>query len=467
MKGLTKEEEILRQVKLAKRSQFGVTAVKIEMEGVFQRRGTGGRADSDCEKCHGNGTIRHEACSGNGYTGQRPDYYNPYPLDNTFKACMGCDLHGSQICPNCFDQLKAWGSVTYCQQWLLRQLHELGLSTKKRDGTYVPKGALKFAYFYADPSVDSEFTFTLSLKDPNSIFMLPQIIALWKKLGEEIGNGLSIQNAGMHMALIRTADCVYPSENEPNDNIRLRNMEKSMRMLMPALFFLGSDTSHSRGMRFRIPRVSTDKYSAVHFGGGALEFRVFETCYDNPERVLDNFVVMRNCLRFWSDKYHDPNLGRIAQSIKFGNDSNQNLSRLYSTTTHLDLLNAGLTKLKPAYCTLKELKEQRGFDINKRKFTQMIKELRKNAAARYSGYRSQQLWSAEVTGKRRALDNLSVRSAPSTEEGRTELITEAERIAADAVEHARNQILDETAYVDRQVTEHNNNNGGQYSLTAV
>ena len=462
MRGLTKEQEILRQVRLAKSSHFGATAIKIEMEGVFFRSDRRLNSES-CPKCHGEGYLTHEACAGRGGFGASYDY-GLLVDGSSITPCLSCNMTGHQACSKCFDTNQRWTDITYCQQWLLKQMHEMGLSQRKRDGSYVPKKPLIFGMFYDDPSVDSEFTFTLSLKNEQNIFLLPRILALWKKMGFAIGNGLSIQNAGMHMALLGDKSCKYPSSDPADWRDCLINMDRSMRLLMPALFFLGSDNRLSRGMRFRIPRTSTEKYSAIHYTSNCLEFRVFEPCYDNPERVLDNFVVMRNCLRFWSRTYKTPSLTKIASTVNFGNDSGDNLDRLYTTACHLDLLNAGILKLKPKYKTVAELKRERSFKKTKKTFVSAINQWKAEARTRYPSYRNRQQWQAIVNKYNELGYYLERREVPS----RLEDMTQAQAEVAEEAERVRERqvarIPDEERFVEEEVRKQLRRQGGQYTL---
>lgn len=457
MKQLTREQEILRQVKLAKESQFGVTAVKVELEAVFNRRYMNSLA-SRCSACDSAGRMRHELCSGRGR------------IDDAF--CAGCNGEGIQRCDSCFAAHIAWGSEVYIQQWLLRRMEPWGLSKREDDGTYVPAGALIFGYCYYDVSVDTEFTFTLSLEDPQSIFLLPKIIGLWKELGESIGNAISVSNAGMHMAFLKTEDFTYPvpvseiAAVKAKDAPYLANMEKSMRLLQPALFFLAAANQSSRSLHFRVPRVSAEKYSSIHYSGGALEFRVFETCYDEPERVLDNFVVMRNCLRFWSKTYRDPNLKRICSNVKFGNDNDETLARLYKTSKHIDLLNAGIVKLKPAYYTVAELKKQRDFKTTRRVFTQALRKVKQNALKAYPQEKRRREWLAEVAFAEQYYYSLS-RIMPLDETSWDTATHRAnEEANSEKMRHLRT-VQSEQEFVTDQLHEYERKAEGQFNLVAA
>ena len=442
---ISKHDEVVRQVRLARRSQFGVTAVKVELEGVLGRRDT---------------TTTLVACD-NGC-----DRYGMSTCDNcTGTGCNRCDFSGNSPCKKCFLKRNLWSSNIYCQQWLLRELHQYGLSTLKRStNMYEVKRPLVFARFYTDPSVDSEFTFTLDIKKDENIFLLPKIVEAWNKLGQAIGRGCSITNAGMHMALLSSPNASYPYHDTQNiDRTRFANFEKSMRALMPALFFLGSTNSHSRGMHFRLPQVSDEKFSAVHWYGGALEFRVFETCYDDPEAILDNFVVMRNCIRFWSEKYRSPKLEKIAESLKFGNDRNDRIDRLYTTVKHLDVLMAGLVKIKPAYKTLTELKKERDFGVNKKVIGKQLDKAKADAAVAYSEYASRYEWREEI-GKLQVRADILQNYRNPVGEVKEEALARADREVADYIERSSRDKQSLVRYVGEEVRKFTERASGQYNL---
>lgn len=450
MSGLTKEEEVVRQVKLGKAGQFGLTGIKVELEAFFGRRQTSRVYDIPCKKCNGNdGWIIHTACDGNG--------------------CHECSGQGGKQCSGCYMKREEWNSDDYCQQWIMKELAKIGLATKKRDsGLYEAKQPLVYGRFYTDASVDAEFTFTINLNKPENIFLLPKVIDIWKRMGEAIGRGCDVRNAGMHIALLRNKKCYYPDSTDftAEEAQCYHNFEKSMRLLMPALFFLGSSNVHSRGLRFREPKTSTSKYSAIHLYGNALEFRVFETCYDTPDAILDNFVVMRNCLRFWSYNYRNPKLEKITPSIKFGNDDNERIDRFYTTVKHLDLLSAGLVKIKPAYYTLKQLKEQRKFKVNKKEINKQVEKARKDAEIAYAEYDQRYEWMKEQ-------DKLSVRlrilqrNNQPTPEQRAALLAEAESTATQHVQMLEESKQTAEHYIDNEVQKYINRKSGQFTLAVA
>lgn len=448
MKALTREEEVVRQVELGKKGQFGLTGIKVELEALFDRRGIGAES-TGCDDCEGSGYKIHGACNENG--------------------CDSCDFRGNKMC-KCYFKRNEWGNDHFCQQWLMRELQKIGLAKiDRKTRKYVAKQPLVFGKFYTDPSVDAEFTFTINLNKPENIFFMPKVIEIWNKMGEAIGNGCDVSNAGMHMALLRNKKCYYPDDGgfSGEDELKYNNFEKSMRLLIPALFFLGTSNSRSRGLRFREPKVSGSKYSAIHLYGNALEFRVFETCYDNPEASLDNFVVMRNCIRFWSSKYRNPNLHKITPNIKFGNDNNERIDRFYTTVRHLDLLSAGLTKIKPSYYTLKELKEQREFRVNKKELNKKLDAARKNAELAFKEYDQRYEWEKEINKAEIMYRSMRNSSRNPTPEEREQIRTNAEADAKIQETYMDEHKQSSVQYVEEEVKKFIDRSSGQYSLVAA
>jgi hypothetical protein len=251
------------------------------------------------------------------------------------------------------------------------------------------RNTLSFSRFYRDGSVDSEYTFTMRLDNTDNIFHLPKIVEVFKQVCFEAGNGeIDIDGAGMHMALIRNADCYYPSEEYlTTDDDSFANFNRSMSMLLPALYFLGATSrGNTRPLRYRTPRVSaSNKYCAIAYREGAVEFRVFDTCYDEPKQILDNVVVMANCMEFWSPTRKPAKVG--VKRLVFGHESGRDgLHTLYPTKDHFVALNAGLGLLKPSYYTIEDLKQQRGFTMNEEALEEDSARYQKELDMEYEEY---------------------------------------------------------------------------------
>lgn len=278
-----------------------------------------------------------------------------------------------------------------CYDYLMERLQKLGLVD---DDDYWVK-PLVYARFYNDGSVDSEFTFTLMLTDPKTVLLLPEIIKIWNDLCAIAGNKVDVRGAGMHMAIIQNPRGHYPDYNNitSSDMKCFANFKKSLMLGLPALFFLSTHNETSRRLGCREPRIEAgnaehghSKFNAIYYKGRALEFRVFDTCYDNPEAILDNVVVMANCLKYWTAKFTDPKLSKICKRILFGNDTSRKLERLYGSVEHMELLEAGLKLLKPSYRSLQDLYIERNFHLSKEYFLHAEERVREEARLDYEEY---------------------------------------------------------------------------------
>jgi hypothetical protein len=435
----------------------GVTGVKNEFEAVFGRIRNDyptyeeSREPSyDCTFCE-EGTILCEFCEsgriscgfcdgGGEIRGFNDDYATCPRCDGDgWHECDECSGEEGETCTNCngdwenanmpeveawrlrhgrqtpeAESVRAWHDEAVCHDFLLEHLSQYGLAEKDENLTddekhlwrvkeWRPKYPLTFSRVYHDQTVDTEWTHTLALpkEHPEYIFLMEKCREAWVALGEAIGNGIGIDNAGMHMSLLFAPDASYPMrfqtiEQEAEFGNKFHNFRKSMVLLMPALYFLGASRENTRPFSYRVPQASTSKYSAIHYIDGALEFRVFDTCYDTPDQILHNFAVMVKCLKFWSTKYVRNYLDTVTKGkrMRFGTRDGGKLTDLYITIEHIELLNRGLELIKPDYLTISELKKQRGFDVNKRKLTSKEKEYRLQAAQEYLTYEKRFGWEA-------------------------------------------------------------------------
>lgn len=358
----------------------------------------------------------------------------------------------------------------------LADLVPLGLAKEVEneygDKRYEIKKPLMYAKTYNDGSVDTEVTFTLSLADPKVVLKLPQILKVFKEVCEENGGYFETENAGMHLALLNDKKCFYEPANfkrlKPYDGVRFRNFSQSMIRLLPALYFLGSHSSSSRQIDFRRPQIrqcdvsthgrfdpSSQKYSAIAFRHGAIEFRIFETCYDKPEVILDNLVVMANCMQFWTRAYTRNNLQKMPNKVKFGTDRGYGLSRLYTMEQHIDLLNAGLKILKPRYYTIADLKKQREFSVTKASLRQARRDIRLQAAKQYEQYEKKHKWQViyeEQDAIRGYLERYAY-GGGNLDDSLDDVMAKAKREARVRVKHAKQNKAKKTKFVKDKVEE--------------
>jgi hypothetical protein len=243
------------------------------------------------------------------------------------------------------------------------------------------KEALVYGQFYNDGSVDSEFTGTIGVEN---IEYVVEYIKAFEALADDIGNGMGTSNAGMHLAFLNSPDGTYP-RHCTLDSTKTRNFKKSVEKLLPALYFMGTANSETRGMGYRNAQISDEKYSAISYGSNVLEYRLFDTCYGNAEAVLDFFIVMARTLRFYSDTYIEP-------AIKFRGDlgiteGDCNIQSLYYSATHIDVLEQALREVRPTYKTIAQLKKERGFTVTKAELRKQEREKATEARNRYAEYK--------------------------------------------------------------------------------
>lgn len=412
----------------------GVTAIKVELEAQLDRfthddetttcdECINGRVM--CSDCDGAGSEECHYCEGSGTITEATIRGEPTSHD-----CQNCEGSGNVSCSYCSDgtvtceecdgegnveadEWNTWGSEEYCFEWLMNRVAELtNTALTSIGGDYEatnPFNWMKYAKFYNDGSVDSEITFTVKLDTPENAFYIPQVLQAFKDMAEAMGAELNVAGAGLHTALIWSEDASYPSRAD-DDRVRdnsdshrlpeqsLKNFKRAMTQLLPALYFLGTQNDQSRGLRYRNPHVSVNyhldanygrysKYSAISYRMGAMEFRVFDTCYDTPEAIMDNIVVIANSLRYLSERYVSPNLDKITPVLNFGNDVDNTLERFYGSATHLDVLNAGLSRLKPSYYTVSQLKAQRSFKRTKTTLKTIRKQREAKAKIAYEEYK--------------------------------------------------------------------------------
>jgi hypothetical protein len=337
----------------------GATGLKIELEADMGR-------DDDNLDCCSESTC--ESCKGNGYR-----------ISDEYQGAAGCLAYilaevGITGIGNNIDSYGDEARIHNATPWL------------------------RYAKFYNDGSVDSEMTFTIKLDNEADALRILNITQAFKSIEKFVGHTMNVSGAGMHMAVLFTEDAEYPSSYEgiSNTSTAVRNFTKSMTELLPALYFLGaSGKNWTRPMSYREPRVSapgvgntnSSKYSAIHFTGGAIEFRVFDTCYDNILQLVDNTIVMANSLRFLDRVYKPTKAQKLAAGgYRFGNDQDRTLDRLYGDVKLLDMMTLGIKDLKPDYYTLTELKKQHGFTLNKTKMNNRKKQALIDAELAYEEY---------------------------------------------------------------------------------
>jgi hypothetical protein len=349
------EDSIADSIELIKNSKYKGTAIKVELEANLDR------VDSDngyCRTCDSDGYYYCDNCN-DGVIPTFDEAADTY-IDVDCGECGGQGRIDCEECP-------AESSYEFSDEDTCKDYMEDRVSPEARK-------ALVYSQFYNDGSVDSEYTFTVKLKD---IKYIPEFIKAFKMLADENGNGMDVDGAGMHIAILNSKDGNYPEGNSLNDTYA-KNFANSMTHLLPALYFLGSSDHRSRGLGYRKPQIGLrDKYSAITGHMGVFEYRVFETCYDRPEAIFDFIAVVAKSLQFYAAK--EVQLDWFGKIGAVGFKDGHGLDRLYYTSTHLKALKAGLKVLKPDYKTVDQLFKERNFSVTAKK----IQEDRKKDIARW------------------------------------------------------------------------------------
>lgn len=399
----------------------GVTGIKLELEGTTQRRNVNGRS-SRCTDCSGNGSTECEPCQGLGWMVDSDGY-------ETDDECTSCESTGRQRCQPCGgsgqimnNDVPNLSTDQAAFAYFMRKLSEkvgqdavnLGIGNESVN----PFPWMSFVRLYYDGSVDTEVTFTVRLDNEENIFYIPKVLEAYKEMADDHQQGLDVRGAGMHTALIFSRGCSYPSTVFPFNREVRNNFKRSVTQLLPALYFLATATGRSRPMNYRPPIIDgQQKGSAISIHDGAIEFRIFDTCYEKPTAALDNIVVIRNVMKFMTEQYTSPGIGDAIkkQAITFGNSVDQTLGRLYITTDQISALYAGLPVIMPEYYTIDQLKEQREFNRELNDAAEIERQQQEQAEMEYAEYEERfnwQLKAREEEVKGQVMRNIIDRATP-------------------------------------------------------
>lgn len=326
---IDKEEAINKAIDYIKSCPYKGTGVKIELEANLNR-------ESSRRKCKACGGTRNHSCS------------NCKGESDGCSICGGTNIVACSTCEGTGTvKSKVTMSIPQTDKFIMNHV-----SPEARE-------ALVYHQTYFDGSVDTETTFTLKLSDVRYAI---EFIKAFKDLAEYLQTDLNTSGAGMHICILNSPDCNYPGGNKL-DTRRANNFKKSMTHLLPALFFLASSCHASRRLNYRIPQIALNyKYGAISGQKGCFEYRVFETCYDRPEAILDDLCVIANTLQFYH--YREKSLPFFGKIGKFGfKDIGVGIERFYTTETNYAALMAGVKVLKPSYKSMYALRKERNFRI--------------------------------------------------------------------------------------------------------
>lgn len=361
------------------------THIKVEIEGTIGREG-----ERPCEDCDG-GSNECDYCDGEGAidTGDTVGVNN----QAVFEECSPCYGEGMHNCDECdgTELVERETETQECENIMLRYMKA---ETKE---------ALTYGNFYDDGSVDSEYTFTLPVEHVEKV---PDVIEAFKKMAKDVnGTGnIDVHGAGLHISVLTEGK--YPSRNQL-DEVGMLNFRKEVHKLLPAMFFMASSGRQSRSLEYRIPRISkSEKYSAIFtHNNTCIEYRLFETCYDNTDVFFDYLQVIAKTLEF----YVEPKKRVQALDKKFVFCAGDNVSRFFDTPEQLRILNGQISEIKPADKSYLRLKRERGIHFNiselqkrkSKKLNSLKKDYKKYVAA-FNELRAQPL----NEGEERRIDEL-------------------------------------------------------------
>jgi hypothetical protein len=203
---------------------------------------------------------------------------------------------------------------------------------------YITKN-MTYGQAYYDSSVNMEYTFTIKTE---AVKYVPQIIRTFT----DASQGYDTDNAGFHISVLTDKNGRYPC-NSDLDIDKLDNFIQNASRLLPAMIYLATPSIKTRKFYFRLPQVSTSKYSAIHILKGGFEFRLFDPCLDEPEKVFDYIKVIAGALKYYSHRKLKSKLyDKFTLDGKLV-DYESSLPRVFSDAHNLDALRRTLPYIDP------------------------------------------------------------------------------------------------------------------------
>ena len=272
--------------------------------------------------------------------------YMKFELEANFHNIDGSE--GSQTCYDCegsgeeyIEETNEYDDCSTCNGYgTLDAFEEL----KTRIESNLPDSVLDnitFMKAYYDSSVNCELTFTIKTT------ALAQVVDVIKAF-TDCADGYDTNNAGFHIAVLTDKNGKYPCDTLLDEN-KLENFKYNVTKILPAILYASANHGTTRSLYYRQLQISEQKYSAIHIIRGGFEYRVFEPCLDNPEKVFDYIKVIANTLKYYSKRKISDKLaytlelpGRLADtdytktSIKSIFQDINNLTILRKTMPYVD-----------------------------------------------------------------------------------------------------------------------------------
>lgn len=354
---------------IAQIREKGFTHIKVELEAAMHRSGYG----QTCHHCDGEGVQDCRACNAQGYISEARPGRTP-----RHSECADCEGEGSNDCGDCGGRGVAPGN------WTNDEVYDF----MRRRWKPETRKAMVHCHAYNDGSVDTEVTYTLPIEDAYlALDVMHSFIALSKK----IDNYMGVDNAGMHISVLPRGQ--YPCELGSLNSDKIANFKKEVTKLLPALYFAAAAKETTRPLEYRMPRIESDnKYSAIFtHGDSCLEYRIFDTCYDNPETLFDYIEVIANTLEFYSDKKLEAGYNKFVFSPEH-DGHNTPLDNYFDDLDNLIALEATLPLIKSSK-SLRKLKTERGFKLTRIQVATRVAEQQAQYQSQYKSYLA--AWAAD------------------------------------------------------------------------
>lgn len=292
------ESQLKRAISLAK--SRGVKAVKIEFEALVDPERFPyvegypcpvescheGRAPLPCKACHGSGEDKDgedcEDCSGSG-------------VSRELDACTTCQGYGR------IEGSRENSAVDYCEEFRQEYRSYLEDALTRQGERF--RDVVQFYDASLDISVGTELTLTVPIE---KAYVLEHTVRSFAGTCSEFGNDSATdeatKRAGMHMSLLWTKK--YPVKRRLAQR-PLQSFKQNVEKLRLALIYLGSVDDRTRSLDFR--GVHGEQRGCLDYHEDTcVEFRAFDPCYRQPGQALDNFLVMVQTLRFFSEEVERP-----------------------------------------------------------------------------------------------------------------------------------------------------------------
>lgn len=245
--------------------------------------------------------------------------------------------------------------------------------------------ALNYTLFYSDGSVDSELTFTLPIHEA---WRSVEIMGAFAHLANDNGYGIRTERAGLHITLMTESG--YPTNHALNA-AKLANFTTQVTKLLPALYAAASHDGMTRGFQYRTPQISPTKrsvYPAIcTHNGTCLEYRLFDTCYDRPEALLEKIQIIAATVEYFSTKKVSLTARNfVLDRVTADNAAKEPFRRTIKDKANLRALKETVALIKPRGVSLRAFLASRNLNLTEKEVVHFQKALDLHLSLKYQTY---------------------------------------------------------------------------------